>query len=163
MTRRSLSLAVFFMGVVILFIAAGIYAGTEMPDVIKLEQKEYEKHTKPIVEFSHKKHSEEYAKNHPEFFDSPCGECHHDENNNALVNLKPGEDVKRCIECHKKPEYVVGRAAKGLSDEQKREYHGNALHDNCRDCHRDYNKKNKLKSKDKGYAPTTCNSCHVKK
>ena len=43
----------------ILFIATGLYAGKEVKDVIKLEDKAYEKHTKGIVTFSHKKHMKE--------------------------------------------------------------------------------------------------------
>jgi hypothetical protein len=49
-----------------------------------------------------------------------------------------------------------------LSNVQKREYHANAMHDNCKVCHKQYNKKKGLKAKDKGYAPTTCKSCHSK-
>ena len=104
MNRLSLALVALIMGCIVFFIVAGTYAETEVPNVIKLEEKAYEKHKEGIVVFSHKKHEEEYAKKHPEFFESGCGECHHDENNKPLVNLKPGDDVKRCIECHKKPD-----------------------------------------------------------
>jgi len=150
------------MGAIVLVSAAGIYAAAAMPDVIKMENKAYEKHTKPIAVFTHIKHAEDYAKKHPDFFKNGCGECHHDENNKPLTGLKPGDPVQGCIACHKKPEEVSGKAAKGLSDKQKLEYHANALHDNCIGCHRDYNKKNKLKSKDSGYAPSTCTKCHEK-
>ena len=72
------------------------------------------------------------------------------------------DDVQSCIECHKKPEYIKGKKAKGLSKKQKREYHANAIHDNCKGCHKKFNKEKGLKSKDKGAAPTTCKSCHPK-
>jgi hypothetical protein len=141
----------------------GIYAGKEVKDEIKLENKAYDKHTKGIVTFTHKKHTKEYAEKHPELYKRGCGECHHDKDNKPLSNLKEGDDVQNCIECHKKPEYIKGKEAKGLTKEQKREYHANALHDNCKGCHKDYNKKMKLKSKDKGAAPVTCKQCHPKK
>ena len=39
------------------FIAAGIYATTTMPDVIKLEDPAYKEHKKGEVVFNHKKHA----------------------------------------------------------------------------------------------------------
>lgn len=148
------------------FIAACIYAGTEVKDVIQLNDKAYAKHTKGIVTFSHKKHQKEYAEKHPELYKNGCGECHHEDKDGKAVplkNLKEGDNVKKCIECHKKPEYIKGKEAKGLTKKQKREYHANALHDNCKGCHKEYNKEMKLKSKDKGAAPVTCKQCHPKK
>ena len=143
-----------------LFLATGIYAGKEVKDVIKMENKAYGKHTKGIVTFTHKKHMKEYAEKYPELYKKGCGECHHDKDNKTLTKLKEGDDVKNCIECHKKPGYIKGKEAKGLTKEQKREYYANALHDNCKGCHKDFNKKMKLKSKDKGAAPVTCKQCH---
>jgi hypothetical protein len=164
MNKELLTLAI--VGVAALFIPTGIYAGTEFVDVIRLENKAYAKHKDAIVIFEHRKHAEEYQEKNPELYNSPCGECHHEKVNDteskALINLKEGDEVENCIECHKKPEYIKGRKAKGLSKQQKRDYHGNAMHDNCKDCHKKYNKKKKLKSKDKGYAPNTCKSCHAK-
>ena len=69
------------------------------------------KHTKGIVNFEHRKHQED--------FKVECGECHHDQNNKPLKNLKAGDEVKKCIECHKKPEYIKGDKAKGLSKKIK--------------------------------------------
>lgn len=136
------------------FMATFLYAGTEVADVIKMENKAYEKHTKGIVMFAHKKHVEEYK--------AGCGECHHDENNKPLDNLKEGDNVQNCIECHKKPGMIRGKKAKGLTKEQKREYHANAMHENCKGCHKKFNKEKGLKSKDEGAAPTTCKACHPK-
>ena len=155
MKKRSLLLIIAIVGIASMFLAAGIYAGTEVQDIIKMENKAYEKHKKSIVMFPHKKHVEEYK--------AGCGKCHHDENNKPLDSLKPGDDVKNCIECHKKAGFIKGKKAKGLSKEQKREYHANAIHDNCRSCHKDFNKEKGLKSKDEGAAPTTCAKCHPKK
>ena len=166
MNKRSFFLIGAIVSVAALFISAGIYAGTKAEDVIRLDDKAYKKHKYPIVIFSHKKHQEEYEKKHPEFFKNKCGECHHekvdDEHSKPLVDLKEGDDVKRCIECHKKADYVTGKKAKGLSDQQQREFQGNAFHDNCKNCHSKYNKKYKLKSKSEGYAPNTCKTCHSK-
>jgi hypothetical protein len=140
----------------VLFAAAALHAGTKAPDVIKM-QDDYE-HTKGIVEFSHAKHHTDYK--------AGCGECHHDANNKPLTNLKDGDDVKKCIECHKKPGEVPKdikkewREKKIKRAEQKKlelEYHAEALHENCRECHKEYNKKNKTKA-----APTTCTKCHPK-
>jgi cytochrome c553 len=137
------------IGIATLFLAAGLYAGSTMPDVIKM--KDDYKHKKGIVEFSHKKHVDEYK--------ATCGDCHHDENNKPLTNLKEGDDVKKCIECHNKPgEKPKGKNAPKLSKKEELQYHAEALHENCKGCHKAYNKKNKTKA-----APTTCTKCHPKK
>lgn len=137
--------------IAIAFLSIGVatYAGTQAQDVIKLETKAYSNHTKGIVNFEHRKHQED--------FKVECGECHHDQNNKPLKNLKAGDDVQKCIECHKKPEYIKGNKAKGLSEKQKLEYHANAIHSNCKDCHRKSNKKTGKKT-----APVTCKKCHGK-
>jgi len=133
-----------------LFLTTSLYAGKTVSDIIRMENKAYKKHTRTVLEFTHKKHIEDYK--------IGCGECHHDENNKKLDNLKIGDDVKNCIECHTKPDYIKGKKAKGLSRPEKRQYHANAIHDNCKGCHKDFNKKNKGKK-----APTSCKACHPKK
>ena len=157
MKRKSFLLSAVVFTVVVVFITAGIYAGTKAPDVIKMENKAYAEHTKGIVEFSHTKHAVDYAKKAPEFYKNGCGECHHDKDGKPLANLKDGDAVQGCIECHQKPGELKGKEAKGKSKEEKREYHANALHDNCKGCHKNYNKKNNTKA-----APTTCTKCHPK-
>ncbi|MBF0225842.1 MAG: cytochrome c3 family protein [Desulfobacterales bacterium] len=151
---KKLYLLVGVMLLACFFVVNALYAGTKVSDVIKMENKAYKKHTKPIVDFSHKKHNEDYK--------IDCGECHHDKNNKPLKNLKAGDNVQECMECHKKEGYVTGKAAKDLSDKQKLEYHANAMHDNCTECHKKHNKEKKLKKDDKGYAPATCVTCHAK-
>ena len=142
MNKKLLVLVI--VGFAVLFITTGIYAGTEYVDVVRLENKAYAKHKDAIVIFLHRKHAEEYREKNPELYNSPCGECHHekvnDKESKPLINLKEGDEVENCIECHKKPEYIKGKKAKGLSKQQKREYHTNAMHDNCKDCHKKYNK-----------------------
>jgi hypothetical protein len=89
-----------------------------------------------------------------------------------LTELKEGDDVKKCIECHKiaaempkkeKQALKKDAKAKKISKEELKskilEYHAEALHENCRVCHKSYNKKYKPKKK----APTTCTKCHPKK
>ena len=143
-----------------LFAAGGIFAKA-VPEMIKLEDPAYKKHKKGVVDFTHGKHQTEYAKKYPEFYKNGCGECHHDEDNKPLSSLKEGDDVQKCIECHKiAAEAPKGKKAKKkLSKKEKiKDYHAEALHQNCRGCHRKYNKKYKPKKK----APTTCTKCHPK-
>lgn len=147
---------VLWIAVLSLLFAAVVYACTTVSDVIKMENKAYDKHKKAIVLFTHKKHIEDYKLS--------CGECHHDQDNKPLDNLKKGDEVHNCIECHKKPgERPKGRGAPKLTKKERLEYHAEAIHYNCKSCHKKFNKKNKLKSKDPGAAPTTCKRCHVTK
>lgn len=141
-----------------LFAAGAIYAATAVQDVIKMDHKAYSEHTKSIVEFSHKKHHEEYK--------IGCGECHHDDKGKPLSDLKMGDDVKGCIECHKTPGQMPGelkkemkekKASKKEIDAKQLEYHAEAIHENCINCHKEYNKKNKTKA-----APQSCTKCHPK-
>jgi hypothetical protein len=131
-----------------LFLVAGLYAGTKVEDEFKMNSPY--KHKKSLSNFTHKKHIEEYK--------ITCGECHHDDKGEPLNDLKEGDDVQKCFECHKKPGEIKGKKAKGLTKEQKREYHANAVHENCMGCHRKYNKKNNTKD-----APVKCTECHPKK
>jgi hypothetical protein len=150
-TRCLLKITMVFIVAVCVAGIGGLYAGTAVQDVIKMENKAYAKHKKSIVEFSHKKHVTEYK--------AGCGECHHDENNKPLSNLKEGDAVKNCIECHSKPGLKPkGKDAKKLSEKETLGYHAEAIHKNCQGCHKDFNKKNKKKS-----APTKCTECHSKK
>jgi len=161
MPRKHLLAAVLLMTASMLLVASP-YAGTEVVDVLTLSEAAYGKHKEAPVVFSHKKHYSDFYNDYPELYESPCGECHHDKDANKLADLKEGDAVQKCIECHKKPEYIKGKAAKGLSKKQKREYHANALHDNCKGCHKQYNKPRKLKPGKPGYAPRTCQTCHIK-
>ncbi len=142
----------------LIFTAGSIYAGKDVKDVIKMQNNTYEKHTKALVDFTHKKHNEEYK--------IGCGDCHHDDEGKAL-DLKLGDDVKSCIECHKIPGRMPGKLKKEMKADKvsKKEmkakamaYHAEAIHANCIGCHKTYNKKNKTKA-----APQTCTKCHPKK
>lgn len=162
--RKSILYVMAILGLALLFASTAIYAGTTVPDVIKMEKDVYKEHTKGIVEFSHKKHAEDYAKKHPDLYKNGCGDCHHDDKGKPLKNLKAGDDVKDCIECHKKPgemprdEKKALRAKKVSRDKMKEaelEYHAEAIHENCRGCHREFKKMTKSRA-----APTTCLKCH---
>ncbi len=155
------------VGIAALFFMAGVYA-EDVPEVIELNDPAYKKHKKGIVLFEHKKHQEDYVKKYPEFHKNGCGECHHDEDNKPLSDLKAGDEVQRCIECHKIPAEIPAKLKKEMrkkkvpKEERKKkrmEYQAEAFHDNCEGCHKKYNKKYKPKKK----APTTCAKCHPKK
>ncbi|MBC2711194.1 MAG: cytochrome c3 family protein [Desulfosarcina sp.] len=145
--------------VALMFAAGSIYAGTAVQDVIKMENKAYSEHKKSIMTFTHKKHNEEYK--------IGCGECHHDDKGKPLNDLKIGDDVQNCIECHKIPgevpkeikkEWKAKKTPRAEKKKVEKEYHAEMIHDNCIGCHKAYNKKNKTKA-----APQTCTKCHPKK
>jgi len=158
MTKKHLITTV-IIGAAILFVSAAIYAKSA-PDMIKLQDPAYKEHKKGVVDFTHKKHQNDYAEQYPEYYKNGCGECHHDDKGKPLAKLKDGDDVQKCIDCHKTPgEAPKGKKAKKkLSKKEKiKEYHAEALHANCKDCHKKFNKKYKPKK-----APTTCAKCHPK-
>ena len=132
-----------------------LWAGTTVEDTFDMKTKEYKKHTYNPAPFTHKKHAEDY--------NISCGECHHDADGKAL-ELTMGDNVQRCIECHKIPGKApkVKKGEKKLKGAEKRQYHAEALHDNCISCHKDFNKdfKKKNPGKKKGPAPTSCKKCH---
>ena len=112
MNRRFMKISA-IVGIAILFVVAGIYAKA-VPDMIKLEDPAYKKHKKGIVDFTHGKHQTEYAKQYPEFYKNGCGECHHDEDNKPLSDLKEGDEVQKCIECHKIAAEIPKKEKKAL-------------------------------------------------
>ncbi len=140
-------------GMVMIFLATGINAEekTSVPGIIKMDNtKAFKKHKKAIVMFDHKKH--EAAK--PDGYGLKCGECHHDKDHKPLNDLKAGDKVQGCLECHNKTEKP--KKPKGMSkDDWKKlrvEYYYGAIHENCVGCH---------KAQKKG--PKKCSECHPKK
>ena len=150
MSKKILTLLV--VGVALFFAASTIQAGTEAQDTFKMKTKEYKAHKKGLVEFTHKQHAEEFS--------DSCGECHHDAKGKPLDHLKMGDDVQRCIECHKETVKVKGEKLKKKDKIMK--YHVEAMHANCKDCHKAFNKKKGFKKKDPKAAPTSCKGCHPK-
>ncbi|MCP4747803.1 MAG: cytochrome c3 family protein [Desulfobacteraceae bacterium] len=132
-----------------LFFSVGLYAETKAKAPADIKMEAPYKHKKAIATLSHQKHTTDYK--------IGCGECHHDDKGKPLTNLKEGDAVQSCFECHKKPGEIKGKKAKGLSKTEKREYHANAVHDNCVGCHKKWNKKNNSKA-----APQKCTECHPK-
>ena len=171
MNKKLSGVIVMVVGVLLVFAAAGLYAGTEVKEVIEMKNKAYAKHKKGIVMFTHEKHQDEYAKKHPELYEKGCGECHHDKDNKPLTELKEGDAVENCIECHKKlgemskadkKKMKKDKVPKDEVKSKKLEFHGEALHYNCRGCHKLYNKKIKKMDPKPEKAPTTCKKCHPK-
>ena len=148
MRKSSIGLLAILAMVFSLILVAGIYAGTKAPVEVKIQHEGFE-NTKGIVTFTHQKHTTDYK--------IACGDCHHDDKGKALTDLKDGDEVKTCFECHKKPGELKGKKAKGLKKAELMAYVGNAFHENCIGCHKDYNKKNKTKA-----APQKCTDCHPK-
>ena len=144
-------LIIAIVGIASLFLATGIYAGAECPDMIKMDNPAYSEHTMGIVTFSHKRHFEGYK--------LPCGECHHDDSGQPRNDLKVGDEVDGgCIDCHDKAAKApkVKKGEPRLSKSEKLEYHADALHISCKECHRKEKKAGKN-------APTFCDECHPKK
>jgi len=156
MKKKVLLLLTVVAGVV--FFAGGLNAGTAVKDIITMENKAYQSHKKGIATFSHKKHMEEFATQNPYLYKKGCGECHHDKENKPLT-LKAGDAVQNCIECHNKPgESPKGKDAPQLSKKEQMTYHAEAMHENCKGCHKAFNQAKNSKA-----APVTCVKCHPKK
>ena len=137
MKRRTLSLILVAL-VGIVFLAVGVLTATDVPDVIMLENKGYKSDKKGPVKFMHKEHSQQYK--------IACTECHHEYKDGKNV-WKEGDPVKKCSACHD-PKKKQGDAMKLQ----------NAFHKNCKDCHKEVDKKEGKK------APyRKCNDCHEKK
>lgn len=128
-------------GMAIFLAATGLYAGTEVKDTFTIESEEYEQRRKTPVEFTHKKHIEEYGYS--------CGECHHDADGQPLTDLKMSDDVQRCVACHDK---IQGERDDIMVLE-------NAMHGSCVGCHKSYNEEEAGDAR-RGPAPTRCSDCH---
>ncbi len=141
-------------GIAVIFVATGLYAGTDVPDTITMNFNQYKKRTKQppkskFIEFTHKKHSVDYK--------ISCGECHHDKDNKPL-DLKAGDNVQKCVECHTKLE----KEKRKKGEEADILVLENAMHGNCIDCHEKVNIKAGDPKGKKGPAPTSCTKCHLK-
>lgn len=137
-------------GIAVIFVATGLQAGTEVKDTFILEDPGYKKPKKRApkfksLAFTHKKHAEDYK--------ISCGECHHD-NDNKPLDLKMGDMVQKCSECHNK-------FKKDKKNKKDIMVHENAMHGNCRGCHKEINKKAGDPKGLKGPAPATCGKCHI--
>jgi len=136
------------LGLSLLFFGASINA-EECADEGVIEMKNtdaFDKHKMGIVMFDHKKHYNA----EPDGYGIGCGKCHHDDSGQPL-ELKEGDSVQGCFECHSEP----GNARKPADmsrdewDVAKLDYYKEALHANCIDCH-----------KEAGAGPVKCMECH---
>jgi hypothetical protein len=151
MNKKLLTL-ILTVGIFVIFIATGLQAGTEVADEIVMDYNKYtkRKYTPPKYEvyvFTHERHFEEY--------DISCGECHHDKEGNPLKDLKTGDDVQQCVECHTELKKTKKNKKSILLLE-------NAIHTNCKVCHKRINIENGDPKGRKGPAPVACKECHVK-
>ena len=145
--RFFLVLTAVALGVVFIFALA--YATQQTPDTIKMESKVYKTHKKSLVTLSHKKHNVDYK--------IPCTDCHHVYKDGKNV-WKEGDAVQKCDACHaeaKAPKVKEGEPKLSKKDKIK-QFHYDAIHENCKGCHQDASKKGKA-------APTKCTECHPKK
>ncbi|MBS3758581.1 MAG: cytochrome c3 family protein [Desulfobacterales bacterium] len=125
-----------------LFLVAGINAEeaqktekASCPDVMEMKNEQaFPQHRMGIVEFDHKKH----VADKPDGYGLGCGECHHDENGEPLSDLKAGDEVQGCFECHDKksrPRRDPSMSPEEWEKEQLKYYYG-AIHENCMGCHK---------------------------
>ena len=147
MRERSLLMCTLVvMGVAMIF--GGVNATQETADTLTMNSTVYEKHTKPLVTFTHKKHNVDYK--------IPCADCHHVYKDGANA-WKEGDAVEKCQACHsqaKPPKAGAGQT--NLSKEEKiKAYHYAAIHENCVGCHKE------LKKAGKQTGPVSCKECHV--
>src|SRR4030042_523140 len=69
---------------------------------------------------------------------------------------KAPDVIKLQKKAYEKPgEKPKGKDAPKLTKQQELEYHAEAIHENCRGCHKNFNKKTNSKA-----APETCAKCH---
>ncbi len=133
------------LGMGLLLTAAIGVVASDVPDVITMNSSLWPEHTKTLVEFTHKKHAEDYA--------VACADCHHVYEGGQNV-WKEGDPVQKCQECHNEPTI---QGEKRLPPEQQKLNLKIAIHDNCLGCHRTLKKDNPQTT-----APTTCAQCHPK-
>ncbi len=143
-------------GIGMLFLVAGINAEEAekaekkpcTPDVMEMKNEQaFPQHRMGIVQFDHKKH----VADKPDGYGLGCGECHHDENGEPLSDLKPGDAVKNCLECHNKQGRPARPDPSMSPEEQQKEklkYYYGAIHENCMGCHK------------KQGGPVSCMECH---
>lgn len=138
-------------GIAVIFVATGLQAGTEVKDTLTMETAGYKTRKKAppkfnLVEFTHAKHAADYK--------ISCGQCHHDKDGKAL-DVKAGDNVQGCGECHNKFEQDKKNKKDIL-------VHENAMHANCITCHKEINVKAGDPKGMKGPAPASCGKCHTK-
>ena len=149
MSKKSLSfLTVVLTG--LLFLMVGSLTAADVADTITMDSKIYPKHTKKLVTFSHKKHAE--------YKDVSCSDCHH-VYTDGKNTWKEGDEVQKCEECHSEPAKPKGDKTKMSKAEKIKKYHKDALHKNCKGCHKEMIDKDS----EMGMKLKKCSGCHPKK
>ncbi|MBW1828207.1 MAG: cytochrome c3 family protein [Deltaproteobacteria bacterium] len=134
----------------ILFLAVGSLTAADVPDSVTMDSKIYPKHTKGLCTFSHKKHADHK--------DIGCADCHH-VYTDGKNTWKEGDEVQKCEACHSEPAKPKGDKTKMSKAEKIKKYHKDALHANCKGCH----KKMIDKTSELGKKIKKCTGCHPKK
>lgn len=143
MTRGVKSVSCVLTAAVFLFSVAFLVFAADQPDNITLKPGLWPSLTKTPVQFSHKKHAEEYK--------VACDHCHHVYKDGKNV-WKQGDPVQKCEKCHTE---ATVQGEKKLPPDQQKLNLKLAYHNNCVACHQKL-KKEKADSK----APVTCAQCH---
>ena len=134
----------------LLFVTVGSLTATDVPDTIIMDSKVYPKHTKKNVTFTHKQHADHK--------DIGCADCHHVYKDGKNI-WKEGDAVQKCEECHKEPAKPKGDKTKMSKAEKIKKYHKDAIHANCKGCH----KKMIDKESEMGKNLKKCSGCHPNK
>jgi hypothetical protein len=132
------------------FLIVGSLTAADAPEKITMNSTVYKKHTKGLVEFSHKKHAERK--------DVACTECHHVYKDGKNV-WKQGDAVQKCEACHSEAKQAKDDKTKMSKKEKIQKYHYDAIHTNCKNCH----KKMIDKTSDMGKSLNKCTGCHPSK
>lgn len=140
------------VGISIAFAGTALYAETEFSYEITMDYNPYvtRKYTPPdweVYVFTHETHYLDY--------EISCGECHHDEEGKPLDDLKEGDSVQQCVECHTELEKTKKNQRSIILLE-------NAIHGNCKICHKKINIEDGDPTGRKGPGPVGCKDCHIK-
>jgi hypothetical protein len=134
----------------LLFLTVGSLTATDVPDTITMDSKIYPKHTKKNVTFTHKEHADHK--------DIGCADCHH-VYKDGKNTWKEGDVVQKCEECHNEPAKPKGDKTKMSKAEKIKKYCKDAVHANCKGCH----KKMIDKESEMGKSLKKCSGCHPNK
>ena len=145
--KKCMRLLILVLAVGMAPVVSGMEATQEVPDTVKMESAVYKSHKKPIVVFTHKKHAQDYG--------IACTDCHH-VYKDGKNTWQEGDAVERCDSCHSKDK-PSPEERKAMSEAEKMAaFHYEAIHENCKACHKD------LKKAGKPTGPISCTKCHVK-
>lgn len=138
----------FLLPIFLLSFTLFVFATQEKPDTVLMNSKVYEEHKMALVTFPHKKHAIDTK--------LACIECHH-VYKDGKNTWKEGDIVQKCESCHSKAKANSDEAAKMSKQEKIAAFHYTAIHQNCRNCHK------QRKSDNLSSGPTSCKQCHIKK